>query len=218
MKRCISFPLLLFVVSAFILAGCAGSSSTASDATDSSSTTNSNNSQANASTSSDSDISLKDAIAYEDMFKDIPDTKQYDLISLAKTSPNLSTFTRLVDAADISKALTADKKFTIFAPTNAAFQSIPEEDLAMLIKPENRTALIQLLQLHILPNEVISSRFSDNQRIKAGTDHYINVALNGATNEITIGGASIVKADVQASNGILHVMNGVIKATPSAND
>ncbi|GAB3197797.1 hypothetical protein GCM10027293_13110 [Pontibacter aydingkolensis] len=159
-------------------------------------------------------LSVTNEEEYDEMFTNVDDTKQYDLISLAKISPNLSTFATLAETAGIANALTADGKYTIFAPTNQAFSSMPRAKLERLSKPENKAELIKVLQLHILPNEVASTRLSDNQRIKAGEDQYITINVDSNTRAATIGGATIMRPDIEASNGVLHVINGVITTTP----
>ena len=158
-------------------------------------------------------LSVENREPIEDMFDKVADTKQFDLIALAKTSPNLSTFAALAEAAGIPKALKADQKYTIFAPTNEAFSSLSAAELNRLLLPENKADLIKVLQLHILPNEVTSSRFTDNQRIKAGEDEFINVELNKDTRALSIGGATVVRPDVYASNGVLHVVDGLVTTT-----
>ena len=158
-------------------------------------------------------LSVENREPVEDMFDKVADTKQLDLIALAKTSPNLSTFAALAEAAGIPKALKTDQKYTIFAPTNEAFSSLSAAELNRLLLPENKADLIKVLQLHILPNEVTSARFTDNQRIKAGEDKFINVELNKDTRALRIGGATVVRPDVYASNGVLHVVDGLVTTT-----
>lgn len=161
-------------------------------------------------------LSVENKESYNDMFDDITDTKQHNLIALAKTSPNLSTFAALVEAAGIDKALKPDQKYTIFAPTNKAFSALPKTELNRLMQPENKAELVKILQLHILPNEVTSTRLTNNQRIKAGEDKYINVVHDKSTQAISIGGATVVRPDVQASNGVLHVVDGIITTTTTS--
>lgn len=216
MKQRFFTPAIAATIVAFSLFSCAGTSeTTAMDETTSMSETQTmagvTEEEMEAETAPE--LSFTDDEDYNEMFDNIADTKQYDLISLAKTSPNLSTFATLVETAGIADAITAEGKFTIFAPTNKAFSSMPKAELERLMKPENKAELIKVLQLHILPNEVASVRFKDNQRIKAGEDRYINVRVNSTTNEVAVGGANIVHPDVSASNGVLHVIDGVIATT-----
>ncbi|MBC5993562.1 fasciclin domain-containing protein [Pontibacter cellulosilyticus] len=214
MKKKFITPVVAAAVLSLSLFGCASSSeTTAMDETTTMSETQTMAGETEMETTeAASNISLTNTEEYDEMFKNVSDTKQYDLIALAKTSPNLSTFAAMVEAAGIASAITPDKKFTIFAPTNEAFSAMPRAELDRLMKPENKAELIKVLQLHILPNEVASTRFTDNQRIKAGEDMYINIEVDNARG-VTVGGANVIKPDVMASNGVLHVVDGVITTT-----
>ncbi|WP_241739128.1 fasciclin domain-containing protein [Pontibacter beigongshangensis] len=156
---------------------------------------------------------LTDDIAYSDMFDEIEDTKQMGVLELARTSSNLSTFIKLVEQADMASALETEGPFTVFAPTNEAFAALPEGKLEYLMKPENKAELIQTLQSHFLGADVSSVQFSSTQRIGAGDDKYIPIDVTA--NTTTIGGATIVKPDVKASNGVIHVVDAII--TPVAD-
>ncbi|MFT2009030.1 fasciclin domain-containing protein [Pontibacter sp. 13R65] len=158
-------------------------------------------------------LTLTDDIAYGDMFSEIDDTKQMGVLDLAKTSSNLSTFVKLVEHADMASALEAEGPFTVFAPTNEAFAALPNGKLDYLMKPENKAELIQTLQSHFLGADVSSVQFSSTQRIGAGDNMYIPIDVTA--NTTTIGGATIVKPDVKASNGVIHVVDGII--TPVAD-
>ncbi|WP_299819276.1 fasciclin domain-containing protein [uncultured Pontibacter sp.] len=213
MKQRFLTPIVAVAVASLSLFSCAGSSETTAMESTTMSETQTMAGSTETGTDMSAELSVTDDLEYDEMFSDITETKQYDLISLAKTSPNLSTFVRLVEAADISDALTPDGKFTIFAPTNQAFSSMPTDELNNLLKPENKADLLRVLQLHILPNEVASTRFNNDQRIKAGEDRYINITTNDLTSQVSIGGATIVRPDIEASNGVLHVVNGLITTT-----
>lgn len=215
MKKKLITPVVAAAALSLSLFGCASSSeTTAMDETTTMSETQTMAGETEMeATEAASDISLTNPEEYDEMFENVSDTKQYDLIALAKTSPNLSTFAAMVEAAGIASAITPDKKFTIFAPTNEAFSAMPRAELDRLMMPENKAELIKVLQLHILPNEVASTRFTDNQRIKAGEDKYINIEVDDMARRVTVGGATVVKPDVMASNGVLHVVDGVITTT-----
>ncbi|GHA76009.1 fasciclin domain-containing protein [Pontibacter akesuensis] len=150
---------------------------------------------------------------YSEMFLGIENTAQYDLIALASMDPNLSTFVSLVEQAGIAADLTAAEEYTVFAPTNAAFAALPQEDLEMMMRAENKAALIKLLQAHVLPTKVTSSGFSSSQRIETGGGEYVTIDVGPNNSSVTVGGATIVKSDVEAANGIIHVVDNVIQPT-----
>lgn len=155
-------------------------------------------------------------IDYGAMFEDM-DTEQYDLVSLAKMDPNLTTFVMLVEQAGLADELKNADNYTVFAPTNAAFSQMPQADMDMLMKPENKAMLIKTLQAHVLPNEVSTSRFNSSQRIETGGGEYVLIDVEENNTAITIGGAMIVKGDVEASNGVLHVVDNVVQTTDNVS-
>jgi uncharacterized surface protein with fasciclin (FAS1) repeats len=153
---------------------------------------------------------------YDDMFDDVADTEQYDALTLIKMNPNLSTFAELVELSGLAPSMKIADPVTIFAPTNAAFNQLSQERLAELVSPNNRAGLIKLINMHILPQEASSLSFSENTFIDRGEEEDIPVTneMNGTV--IYVGGAQIVKSDVEVSNGVIHVLNGVIETTEEA--
>lgn len=154
-------------------------------------------------------ISLTNPEDVSSMFENIEETENHSLMDLAKQSPNLSTFVQLMDAAGLSDDLKADGHYTLFAPTNEAFSKVPKADLEMLLLPENKAKLSSVLMTHILPQEVFTNSFNETQRIDIGEDRYIPINTS-VSNEITVGGANIVVQNVEASNGVIHVVDNVI--------
>lgn len=146
----------------------------------------------------------------EDMDADI---SSMAILDAANTRSDISTFMELVQAANISAAFQQDNEFTIFAPNNEAFEQLPAGQLEYLKKPENRNELIKVLQAHIITNKVTSTQLQPNQRIQISDTDFIEVGSTGvgsAPGTITIGGASIVDSDIEASNGVIHVVDRVL--------
>ncbi len=155
---------------------------------------------------------LTDEIPYHDMFEEIENTESYNLLALAGTSSNLSTFVELLRTTGMMAALEAgDRSFTLFAPTNEAFAALPAGKLEYLLKPENRVELIDLLNAHILPSEVSSAQFNSSQRITLEDGRIVPITVNNQT--ITIGGATVVKDNIEASNGVIHVVDAIVTPT-----
>lgn len=161
-------------------------------------------------------LSLTNTEELNDMFESIDDTEQYDMLALAKTSPNLSTFAQLAEAAGMSEGLKQEGAFTLFAPTNEAFSKLSKEDLEMLLLPENKAKLAAVLQAHVLPNEVASTQFNSSQRITLSENRYLPITTSG--NSVAIAGATVVVPNVKASNGIIHVVDRVIIPSEDATD
>jgi uncharacterized surface protein with fasciclin (FAS1) repeats len=130
-----------------------------------------------------------------------------DIVSLAVGTDALSTLVAAVKAADLVSTLQGDGPFTVFAPTNEAFAALPEGTLESLLKPENKDQLVAILTYHVVAGKVMSTDLSDG--MKAAT-------VNGAEITITtadgakVNGANVVTADVEASNGVVHVIDAVI--------
>lgn len=157
-------------------------------------------------------------VDYSEMFNTVENTEQHDLVSLAKMDPNLTTFVMLVEQAGIADDLMQGESMTLFVPTNAAFAELPEDSLSMLIKPEHKAQLIKILQAHVLPTEMMSSGFSSNQRIETGGGEYVMIDVGPDNNYVSVGGATVLRADVKASNGIIHVVDKVVTPTETTVD
>lgn len=155
-------------------------------------------------------------IDYNDMFEDVANTEQYDVLALARMNPNLSTFVQLVELSGLAPSFEAAGPITLFAPTNEAFSELPQERRDFLMDPNNIGELIKVLNLHVLPSEVSSVRFNDSSFIDRGEEEDIPVTTEANGTAVYVGGAQIVKSDIEASNGVLHVVNGIIQTTEEA--
>ncbi len=135
-----------------------------------------------------------------------------DIVELAVQSEALSTLVAAVQAAGLVETLQSDGPFTVFAPTNEAFAALPEGTLESLLLEENRGMLIDILTYHVVPGKVKSTDLSDGMTAETvqGTSITINVNNYG----VTVDGASVIQADVEASNGIVHIIDAVIIPQP----
>lgn len=153
-------------------------------------------------------------VTYAELFNDVENTENYDILELARMEDDLSTFVNLVEQSGLNVSLaTTDQDLTVFIPTNEAFQNLSQERYEYLMDPENRAELVSVIQAHIVPNEISTVRFSDNQRIETSDGKYIPISTTGQGTNITIGGANIVRSDIEAANGIIHVVDAVVQAT-----
>lgn len=130
-----------------------------------------------------------------------------DIVDLAVGTESLSTLVAALEAGGLVGTLQGDGPFTVFAPTNDAFAALPVGTLEDLLKPENKDKLVAILTYHVVSGKVMSTDLSDG--MKAAT-------VNGAEVTITtaggakVNGANVVMADVEASNGVVHVIDAVI--------
>lgn len=131
-----------------------------------------------------------------------------DIVSLAIGNDNLSTLVTAVKAAGLVETLQGEGPFTVFAPTNEAFAALPEGTLESLLKPENKDKLVAILTYHVVAAKVLSTDLKDGQ--KAATVNGESVTVKLAEGKAMIDGATVVAADVLASNGVVHVIDQVI--------
>ena len=131
-----------------------------------------------------------------------------DIVDLAVSTDILSTLVAAVKAGDLVETLKGDGPFTVFAPTNEAFAALPEGTLEMLLKPENKAKLVQILTYHVVPGTVKSTDLKDG--MKATTVEGSDVAVKVSKKGVMINDANVVKADIMASNGVVHVIDKVI--------
>lgn len=131
-----------------------------------------------------------------------------DIIDLAVETEALSTLVTAVKAAGLVETLKSEGPFTVFAPTNEAFNALPEGVLDMLLKPENKDKLIAVLTYHVVPAKVMSGDLSDGMKAKTaqGSEATINI-IDG---KAKVDGATVAMADIKASNGVVHVIDQVI--------
>jgi uncharacterized surface protein with fasciclin (FAS1) repeats len=136
------------------------------------------------------------------------------IVEVAAANPDFSTLVTAVTEAELAETLSGEGKFTVFAPTNAAFEALPAGTLDSLLA-DPKGALADILKLHVISGEVDSkaaiAAAGGNVDTLGGP---ISVALDG--DKLVVGGATVVTADLKASNGIIHVIDAVITAPASA--
>ena len=143
-----------------------------------------------------------------------PSTQQnaQDVVALAQDTPDLSTLVTAVSTAKLGDTLQGDGPFTVFAPTNAAFKELGDEQVQSLLEPENRDQLTKVLTYHVVPGTLTAADLSDGQKLETVAGETLTVKVDGGT--VMVDDASVVQPDVEASNGVVHVIDGVL--TPKA--
>ena len=135
-------------------------------------------------------------------------SKEKTIVSNAAEAKNLTTLVAAVKAADLVDALNGDGPLTVFAPTDEAFAKLPEGTLDNLLKPENKDQLVAILTYHVVPGKVMSTDVAGKQ-LSAKTLQGKEVKIN-ATSGVKVDNATVVAADIEASNGVIHVIDTVI--------
>ena len=148
------------------------------------------------------------AVIFAMLFANNTQAQDKDIVELAVGTEALSTLVTAVKAAGLVETLKSEGPFTVFAPTNAAFEALPEGVLAMLLKPENKDKLVSVLTYHVVSGEVMSKDITKNMKAKTveGSEAWIKV--DGKS--VMIDNATVAMADVDASNGVVHVIDAVI--------
>jgi uncharacterized surface protein with fasciclin (FAS1) repeats len=130
-----------------------------------------------------------------------------DLVAVAQQAGQFKTLVAAVQAAGLVETLQGKGPFTIFAPTDAAFGKLPAGTVEGLLQPENRAKLTAILTYHVLPGQVLAA---DVKTMSAKTVNGQDLAIKAGANGVTVNGANVVKTDVMASNGVIHVVDSVI--------
>ncbi|MCA6074394.1 fasciclin domain-containing protein [Fulvivirga sedimenti] len=130
-----------------------------------------------------------------------------NILNIAVKSADHSTLVAAVQAADLENALVNAGPLMVFAPTNAAFDALPEGTVESLLKPENKDALANILKYHVTPGNYDKEFLKKFKKLGQANDQSVSVDVDG--DDVYVGGAKII-ASIPASNGIIHVVDKVI--------
>jgi uncharacterized surface protein with fasciclin (FAS1) repeats len=131
-----------------------------------------------------------------------------DIVDIALSDPQFSTLVAALKAADLVSTLQGDGPFTVFAPTNDAFDALPDGTLDDLLKPENVEKLKAILLYHVVGSQVESSDLSDGAMLDTVEGSSVTAHIDD--DGVKINDANVIKADVEASNGVIHVIDAVL--------
>jgi uncharacterized surface protein with fasciclin (FAS1) repeats len=139
---------------------------------------------------------------------------EMNIVETAQATPDLSTLVDAVVAADLVETLSGEGPFTVFAPTNDAFAALPPAELERLLKPANKDELAKILTYHVVAGDVMAADLSNGQKVKTVEGQDITVSIDG--DKVMLNdSATVVQADIETSNGTVHVIDGVL--LPPAN-
>merc|ERR1711935_28119 len=126
----------------------------------------------------------------------------------AQATTDLSTLVKALVAANLTGTLSSAGPFTVFAPTNDAFAKLPNGTLENLLKKDNINKLKNLLTYHVVSGKVLKANLKDGETVK--TVEGADLKVTFAEDKVMINGAEVTTADVMASNGVVHIINGVL--------
>jgi len=133
--------------------------------------------------------------------------KMENIVEIASGNKDFSTLVAAVVAAGLVETLNGNGPFTVFAPTNEAFAKLPAGTVEELLKPENKEKLVAILTYHVVAGKVMSKDLSNGQKAETVNGQEITVTIEDGDK---IDAATVTAADLEASNGVIHVIDSVI--------
>ena len=133
-------------------------------------------------------------------------TSQQNIVQTAVAAGQFTTLVKLVKQAGLARTLQKPGPYTVFAPTDAAFRKVPKATLAALAR--DKAKLRAVLLYHVVAGKVTAAQAMKLHSAKTLEGSTVSIRVNGA--KVIIGGATVVKPNVSASNGVIHVINKVL--------
>ena len=130
-----------------------------------------------------------------------------DIVDTAVDAGSFTTLVAAVQAAGLVETLKGEGPFTVFAPTDEAFAKLPAGTVEDLLKPENKDKLTSILTYHVVPGKVMSTDLSEGLKAATVQGAEVTITLEGGAK---VDGAMVVTPDIEATNGVIHVIDTVI--------
>jgi len=131
-----------------------------------------------------------------------------DIPTVAEKAGSFKTLLAAAQAAGLGEVLASDGPLTVFAPTDEAFAKLPAGTVDSLLKPENRDKLVSILKYHVVPGRIYADQVITKAPLPTAQGSDLPVALKDG--KVTVGGAGVAAADIEARNGVIHVIDSVI--------
>jgi uncharacterized surface protein with fasciclin (FAS1) repeats len=135
-------------------------------------------------------------------------TGEPDIVEVAQSAGTFDTLVAAVSAAGLVESLQGPGPFTVFAPTDEAFAALPAGTVETLLLPENKDQLVAVLTYHVVPGKVMAADLA-GQRLSVATVNGAEVHIDGRDG-VKVENATVIAADVEASNGVIHVIDRVL--------
>jgi uncharacterized surface protein with fasciclin (FAS1) repeats len=137
-----------------------------------------------------------------------PKAGSQDIVDTAVAAGSFKTLAAALQAAGLVDTLKGKGPFTVFAPTDDAFAKLPAGTVDELLKPENKQKLIAILTYHVVPGKVTAAQAMKVNSAKTVNGESLNISTQGGT--VMINDATVTKADIMCSNGVIHVIDTVL--------
>ena len=132
---------------------------------------------------------------------------QNNIVAVTAANGSFKTLTMALAAAGLDKTLAGKGPFTVFAPTDQAFATLPPATLQQLLMPENKDLLVKILTYHVVPGKIASTQLKTGEvQTTEGSPLQIKVSQG----EVMVNNANVTNADIVASNGVIHAINQVM--------
>lgn len=137
----------------------------------------------------------------------LADNHSKDIVDTAVAAGSFTTLVAAVQAAGLVDTLKGEGPFTVFAPTDDAFAALPAGTVEDLLKPENKDKLTAVLTYHVVPGKVMSGDLSNGMKAATVQGAEVTIMTEGG---VKVDAANVTTADIEASNGVIHVIDAVI--------
>lgn len=134
--------------------------------------------------------------------------EEMDIVETATAAGSFSTLVAAINAAGLTETLKGEGPITVFAPTDEAFAKLPEGTLEMLLMPENKEKLAAILTYHVVPGKVTAEDVVKLTSAESVSGKKIEIKTSDG--KVMVDGATVIKADVMAKNGVIHVVDTVM--------
>lgn len=141
--------------------------------------------------------------------------KADNIVNVASNAGNFNTLLKAAVEAGLANTLSEDGPFTVFAPTDSAFEKLPDEVIISLLKKENKDKLVNILKFHVISGSYPSDKLP-LLPLKTLNGKDVNFKVDDG--DIFINGAKVLKANIKASNGVIHVIDGVLTPPKSITE
>jgi uncharacterized surface protein with fasciclin (FAS1) repeats len=131
-----------------------------------------------------------------------------DIVDTAVAAGQFNTLAKALQAAGLVDTLKGKGPFTVFAPTDEAFAKLPAGTIDELLKPENKEKLVSILTYHVVSGAVSSKKVATMKSAKTVNGKDVSISAEGGS--VKINDAKVIKADIKASNGVIHVIDSVL--------
>ncbi|MEM7024611.1 MAG: fasciclin domain-containing protein [Pseudomonadota bacterium] len=132
-----------------------------------------------------------------------------DIVDTAVSADDFNTLVAAVEAAGLVETLKGEGPFTVFAPTDEAFAALPEGTVENLLKPENKDQLVAVLTYHVVPGKTMSGDLA-GKSLDVASVQGEEISIDATGSDVMIDDAKVTQADIETSNGVIHVIDAVI--------